>query len=280
MFINFGAKALGRDTLCSTTLPKIPPNLPKRRFLERLKQTKDSYHAAKINKIKWLVKFCINQYKLDMPRIAVKFSDLPEHKAAHIFSKNGICYIEVDKKFRRGDIYLTAIIAHEIAHILLAMRNIKLTFKIQNEELTDTVAILAGFGKALSHTYRPNPLKRKRLPYLKEQERIHHHVGYLLKDEVKWIRKIKDRIVNQKPIKRFSHIEVTKTPHLVCYACNQKLRIPQLNSTCKIKCPICQISQTVKIKTSEKGNTGIFLGTYYKSIQYILRSVDRRRGLL
>ena len=85
-------------------------------------------------------------YKLEMPRLKVKYSWLDNREAAHVFMRYGVWYIEVDDRYYADDIRLMVIIAHEMSHVVLGLKKVTLEPTLRNEELTDAVAVLAGFG--------------------------------------------------------------------------------------------------------------------------------------
>jgi hypothetical protein len=54
--------------------------------------------------------------------------------------------ILIQERHRYNDKLLTVIVAHEVAHIALLSRGVRLPLLRDNEELTDAAAVLAGFG--------------------------------------------------------------------------------------------------------------------------------------
>lgn len=54
--------------------------------------------------------------------------------------------ILIQELYRYDDELLTVLVAHEVAHIALLARGVRLPKRRDNEELTDTAAVLAGFG--------------------------------------------------------------------------------------------------------------------------------------
>ena|SRR3989304_7254229 len=97
--IRVAAKALGKSFLFSAPLPQSLPNRPRKTIMEHLHIETPTTHQARLEFMKWLVRFCADQYMIDMPRIAVKFSQLKTNEAGHVFYKEGIWYVEIDEAF-------------------------------------------------------------------------------------------------------------------------------------------------------------------------------------
>lgn len=101
--------------------------------------------------------------------------DKPKAKI-HICVKNDLIYETV-----------VSIIAHECCHHLLLSNDIKLKERIENECLTDTTAILTGFGKFMVKGYEIS----NRVIFEEEFLRLvdKDRVGYLSSKDIKYIMK-------------------------------------------------------------------------------------------
>ena len=120
--------------------------------------------------------------------------------------------IEVDPQYKSNDLDLMALIAHEVAHIVLDIRQVKVSPRQLNEELTDTVAIFGGFGKAIYTAASENFLRN-------------YKFGYLEKNEILHLGRIKELLSKGQPIKKSSPVYVPTKELINCYACTKKLRI-------------------------------------------------------
>jgi len=195
-----------------------------------------------------------------MPRISVRFSKKIKRKghAAHVYSKGTMWYIEVDECYKKDNVSLMAIIAHEMAHVVLLRRHVELHPRQRNEELTDTVSILGGFGKAISvshiKTKIMNPLGSFLLLFLGvlSIKRATTRLGYLSNYEIEHLCKIKNLISLGPPIKILRPIYTSVSRLVDCYSCSQKLRIPDeiadREGEFYLTCPICRMEHCVVLK--------------------------------
>lgn len=124
-----------------------------------------------------IVRFCLNQYKIDYDeKIKINFFKMDSGNPGSITKKNGTWYIKLDIKFINDDAALLYIISHEMAHYSLLKKNISLEPAIRNEELTDALVILAGFGQAQLMCKQKNSTDHKgnkrtvSMGYLSEQD--------------------------------------------------------------------------------------------------------------
>ena len=152
-----------------------------------------------------------------------------------------------------SDLSLTAIIAHEMAHVVLGLKNVILEPIQRNEELTDTVSVLAGFGEAAysaSLQERVNPF----LLLVGTVSVSRRRLGYLPRNEILHLSKIKKLISLRQPVKRWRVIDPSVTRIVDCYACSMKLRVPDLTGKLVISCPVCQMRQHVVLRREEREN--------------------------
>lgn len=252
-YIRIAAESLGKSFLLSAPLPELLPGRPRKTIAEYFRRETPTTSAARLEFVKWLVVFCAGRYLIDMPRIAVKFSNLKTNEAGHVYYREGIWYVEIDEAFKWSDLSLTAIIAHEMAHVVLGLKNVRLEPTIRNEELTDTVAILAGFGQV---TYAAC-LQEKLNPILLLVGIIsvsRHKLGYLPRNEIMYLSKIKKSISLSQPVRRWRVIDPSISPIIGCYSCSMKLRVPDLTGKLVISCPVCQMKQRVVLRREIESN--------------------------
>ena len=247
-YIRIAAEALEHSTLVATPLHHPLPGRPRKKLNEYFRIDKPKTKDARLNYVKWLVRFCANQYMLDMPRIMVKFSKLKQNKAGHIFNKQGIWYVEINEKYKWNDLHLTAIIAHEMAHLILELKKIRLEPTIRNEELTDTVSVLAGFGRAAivcSLTQKVNPIGILFGIVSVESSKL----GYLSREEISYLAGKKKLMSQKTPIKRPQVLTLSEGRNVDCYSCAMTLRVPERTGTLIIACPICHTRQLINIRS-------------------------------
>lgn len=75
---------------------------------------------------------------------------------------------------------IVSILAHEISHYLLYLRNIKIEDTAKNEILTDVCAVYLGFGKYMLEGYKKNE-------YTKGDKTITSKIGYITVEDIKYI---------------------------------------------------------------------------------------------
>jgi len=97
--------------------------------------------------VKQLVQWAVARYRMPMPKMKVRFSQIKvEHAGSVRRTDDGAWAIDIDASYKDDDLCLALIVAHEVAHVALGQRRIRLPIEVQNEELTDTTTVLAGFG--------------------------------------------------------------------------------------------------------------------------------------
>mgnify|MGYP001285868099 FL=1 len=174
--------------------------------------------------------------------------------------------IEVDPKYKSADLDLIANIAHEVAHIVLDIRQVKVSPRQFNEELTDTVAIFGGFGRAIYNGASTDFLKNYKIGYLEENEIIH-------------LGRIKELISKGQPIKKSSPVYVPTKDLINCYACTKKLRINESKTGKRIiKCPVCQMKQLVKFKKNIPGILKFLLLPILFPLYHLQKIIDHNNG--
>lgn len=124
-------------------------------------------HANPVAFLRETVALIAARFSLEMPEIEARFvSDVPsgapavmqwdapwemrqEGNVLHIRSRSVDSpnwRVLIQELYRYDDELLTVFIAHEVAHVALLARGVRLPKRRDNEELTDTAAVLAGFG--------------------------------------------------------------------------------------------------------------------------------------
>lgn len=277
-YIRVGATALGKELLLSPPLPRMSTDRPGKSISEWFAIPGNAAKARRVEFVKFAIRSAAKAYHLEMPHLGVKFSQLPSNEAAHVLMRDGVWYIEVDERYLWSDLSLSAIAAHEMAHVFLGGRGVSLRSTARNEELTDTVAVLVGFGKCMSVACLQerigNPLAL--LFGVVSMER--QHLGYLSRDELLFVSRMKARIARGKPVNRWCRIDYKSAAYIPCYACASKLGPPKRAGIFVMRCPACHMQQRVTLRV---GNTRppMLQDILRHWANAILGAGDRLRGL-
>lgn len=115
-------------------------------------------------RLKTAVELCARRFALDPQLLLVSFARLPEERGAEVewdvrpdavVGPSGIelktvesarCRVRVDYSARDSDTLITALLAHELAHVALRSRGVWLDNEADNELLTEAAVVCAGFG--------------------------------------------------------------------------------------------------------------------------------------
>jgi len=263
-YIRLGAQALGPDVLGAPPLSSITNKW--------IDDTRLNFNGSKaenrLEYVKWLSIKCASCFGIEMPKVEIRFCTLNTHEAGRVLFKAGIWLIEIDQKHFWNDLSVTAIVAHEIAHVLLGLRGIQRSSKLDNEELTDCVAVLAGFGQVLQEAYLQRSINPFALMFgiisIKTKR-----LGYLTPKEIEYISWLKISIEKNLPVKRLCPIDTT-SEYVDCLACGSKLRLPRRHGHWIVKCTICKMPQYLTFRTSnDKGS---------KAYYWFLKTLDQLRG--
>ncbi len=276
-YIRVGAPALGKEVLLSPPLPRLCTDRPGKSIPEWFAIRANAAKARRLEFVKFAILSAAKTYCLEMPRLGVKFSQLPSHEAGHVLMRDGIWYIEIDERYRWSDLSLSAIAAHEMAHVVLGLRGVSLQPTIRNEELTDTAAVLAGFGKCLrAACLRGRIVNPVSLLFgVVSVER--QYLGYLSRAEFSFVSRIRARIAQDKPVNRWCRIDSQSAAYIPCYACASKLRPPKGEGIFVMRCPVCHMQQqiTLRVRNTRPGLLQDMLRYWTNAI---LEAVDRLRG--
>lgn len=124
-------------------------------------------------------------YSLDVGTIVVTF--LRDMKPAGRVELGGAAdrdfFVEVRSEFQTQPKILAAILGHEIGHIFLHHHRLHPPPSQFAEILTDTVAVLYGFGPAMADTFVVTEKTEVHAGRLRTS-RVEHHMGYLTPEEM------------------------------------------------------------------------------------------------
>jgi len=203
--------------------------------------------------VKSVILFTARRYGLDTPRVAVKFSQLPSPKAGHVFSRNGTWYVEINEEYRNNKVSLAAIAIHELAHVMLDLRGVNISPTIANEELTDAVSVLAGFGEIMQRASSQKYIN----PWILLLGGIHEttiKIGYLNKEEMAYLVHLQSLIHKQSPIRRLSPVSIENNFSIQCYACGSQLKAAPTPGHFNVGCKHCGMRQRVTFGTQVCSN--------------------------
>ena len=202
-----------------------------------------------------------------------RFVDLDDSSAARVTTRGSSYYIEIDNRYRNDRYGILSILAHEFSHVFLAKHGILMTPRQQDEELTDTIAVLAGFGPILKKTC----------------ERVHtqsfifvtitktHYLGYLRRKDLAWLGNIRARIRSQKPYRLWSFYNPEALSYLPCPACTSHLRLPRQAGSILIKCPRCGLMQRLRLAPGSHVKRRSLLS---RALEVFRRYLDAHIGIL
>lgn len=185
-----------------------------------------------------------------------------ELSAGHTF------FVEVDERYKSNTNFISAILAHEVAHIYLFKHNIRIQDTFRNEVLTDTTAAFLGCAwLMLNSSYEE----------ASELNTTLNSFGYITQFEVGYILAKRDFLLQQnsldamiyghsreffdagksyflkslgRPYVKRSALENLayqlksrlKAGSIIfrCICCEQQLKIPESNKTLSVRCPTCR----------------------------------------
>lgn len=230
------AKALGHATLRKPNAVFPRPHL-ELGFFDRL-GGKRKNARVRIDYAKALVRFVAKRYGITFPRIAIRFRAL--HGQAGLIRSDGrTCYIDISEDIRDDDHRLCAVIAHELAHYVLAVRGVRLNPEWRNEELTDATAVMAGFGWVMI-----NAAVRKQTHFVAGGwVESTSTVGYLSRKDLNKLVKLRGGIAKDRPPVRWA--PVTAGALVGCWICAADLKSPLVTGRLRMRCPICTGTQVV-----------------------------------
>ena len=103
---------------------------------------------------KQLIRDAAERYGVGPHDLRVRFAKGLNGSCAGCFRLEGpTADIDVSSRYQDDDTALTAIVAHEMAHLALRVRSIEAATTVQNELLTDSLAAMAGYGPVMLQSY-------------------------------------------------------------------------------------------------------------------------------
>ena len=186
--------------------------------------------------------FASFRYGLPLPRYRITFASMDDH-AGQVFDRLHECEIVIDQQYA-GDIeVLGHVIAHELAHLTLNRAGVALDDHEANEQLTDSVAVLAGFGPILAAGKQRSKTHSSGSRRMRETTRI----GYLAEAEIAWLMEVRGHIGGGSFWRRIS-IDRSRQEFCECPVCTTRLRLPDVEATIDIVCRECRVRQRVVLR--------------------------------
>lgn len=232
-----GSEALRRPWL------RVPPSHQGSGLPERFGLRTRAGRARRVEYAKQITRAVAEQFGIPLPKVAFRFETLTGH-AGHVEFRNGVWYVDVDEAYRWDDAGLTAILAHEFAHVVLATKGVRLEPTLRNEELTDTVAALAGFGRILHKVSERTTTHY----FIYFTHTITRRLGYLPKRDFASLVSMHRRIAAGVPKRRLAQVVVLAGARLTCLCCGCLVRLPQVDARLRMRCSVCGLIEDLRIR--------------------------------
>ena len=241
-YIRLAAVVLGLETLRRPMLQR-PPSQHGRQLLDSLGFRTKAATQRRVEYAKQVTRAVAERFGVPLPSIALRFAALDGH-AGQIRFRDGTWYVDINESYRWSDEGLTAVLAHEFAHAVLGMRRIELRPQDRNEELTDAVAALAGFGIILARA-----CERTQTEYgLLTVREVTHRLGYLRRPDLLSLIAIQDRIARDIPKRRLTVMSIRTASHLACLCCGSPIRLPDIDARIRVRCLVCGLRHDLRIQ--------------------------------
>lgn len=205
------------------------PQAPKRAFRVRTPSPEVRMQFAKE-----LTRYAAKKFGMRMPRVGLRFAPLSGH-AGSVRQSSQTWYVEIDSRYRDDNHQLTAIIAHEVAHVFLASCRIRLEPTQRNEELTDAAAVFAGFGEAMQKAYHRVTTQWYIVATVTEVSRL----GYLAVQDIAVLQRIRNRISTGSALRIRTRICTETEPTYQCIACTAPVSLPRVDARIRLTCRHC-----------------------------------------
>jgi hypothetical protein len=104
--------------------------------------------------LKESIRIAARRYNVSLDRLHVRFTPRQlGREAGSIHRRPEGFFVDILERYKEQDLALTVIAAHEIAHYAMAQRGVELPDPYENELLTDTLVVLAGYGPLMLQVY-------------------------------------------------------------------------------------------------------------------------------
>ena len=201
----------------------------------------DTLGRSEVERAKRIARFVLDRYRLSSQRIALRFVETDDF-AGQVGWRGETWYIDLSRRIRRTDAELVAVLAHEVAHVVLARCSVRLEPELRNERLTDAVAVLAGFGPVMLRAYDRVRIRYYVVAFSYSRTRM----GYLQRRDIRELNKRRSSL-QLYGVKKLHRVELDSL--LVrCPGCGRQLKLPKLESRLKVRCPVCGQVQMINLQ--------------------------------
>ena len=256
--VRTAAAALGKDVLFKDEV-QVPDSREGESFWARWFNRPQARYV-RVEYAKRLIRLTARQYNVPLPKVAVRFTHLGS-AAGRIKYANGMWYIDLCTQVMTDDERLLSVVAHEMAHHVLALKQVQLEPLQRNEELTDVAAVLAGFGKVMKRS----KLRRSKFDDGVFTHEVHSTIGYLPVEDIRRLSRARRYLRRRKVRSRWR--DVVSSDLVGCWFCGTQLRTPNLVARITVTCPRCSAAQELGLVPEE--NLG----------DKVWRWIDATRGL-
>lgn len=251
LLIRKAAKSLSKERMLRKMLP-----VPRRKFVWEIGRFFFRTILEKERRKKTLkyMMIAIERFGLKHGAVTFEFRKL-QNRAGQVQMIDGSWHITLDDSICWDAQRIASTIGHEMAHVMLFQKNIKMDNDIHQELLTDTIAALAGFALIMhSARYRENAIPIGPVIRIKKSK-----IGYLGRRSIKRLLKYSKWLHSETPFRCLGGKSL-KEASLRCPACHQNLKMPPKTGRFIINCPSCYIKQDVRIvaKKSIQDKLGYF----------------------
>ena len=208
-----------------------------------------------------------NHFGLNITKVVVTFVHSLGVPGKVELSAGNVFFVEVDEKYKSNTNFISAILAHEIAHIYLFRHNVRINNTFQNEVLTNTTTAFLGCAwLILNSSYEE----------ASELKMTVNSFGYITQYEVGYILAKRDFLLQQNSFDamifgrskeffedgKICFLKSLRRPYIKrsalgnlayrlksrlgagsivfrCICCEQQMRIPESNKTLSVHCPTC-----------------------------------------
>lgn len=223
-----------------------------------------STDGSRIEYAKLSIQLAVHRFGMPMPPMKVRFSKMPPGHAGSVQAHpDGTWAVDLDFSIQTDLEAILSVAAHEVAHVALLRRGIALVPTQRNEELTDTAAVLAGFGPVLLRTVLRESLsegegrvelRSRRLGYLPPRalaylsamrvEMAGGDATFYVEHVAEWQR---DAVTQYIALRDDWRKEASRRRGalLNCFACGIQMRLPQVDATIRVTCRTCSYPSLV-----------------------------------
>lgn len=181
-----------------------------------------------------------DQYRVPLPPLQVIVADLDD-AAAKIRIGTVYTQLIVAQRYSYDAAQLISIVAHEIAHYVLERAGISLECTVENERLTDSVAVFAGFGPVMLKGYLKSTSNTVGLTTYTRTETL----GYLSIPEIRSLHTHREQLVRGTTKHRRAAV-ITPDRITSCWFCYNRIRLPQITATVRLRCRACGAYQVAR----------------------------------